>query len=86
MLRYQYHCACCNQTVAAAIHTCPNCGSHQIKSPFGFWIFCIITCLALAIALKLVHVYLQQEHQVLPQHKSLFEVLTFDHNKKDHTP
>jgi hypothetical protein len=81
MLRYQYHCACCNRTVDADAHTCPECGSHQIKSPFGFWVFCILTCLALMIALKLVHVYLQQEHQGLPQHKSLFEVLTFDQKK-----
>lgn len=85
MLRYQYHCACCDQAVTAEAHTCPNCGSHQIKSPFGFWMFCILTCLALAIALKLVHVYLQHDQPVLPEQKSLFEVLTFEHNKTPHS-
>ncbi|WP_171407284.1 hypothetical protein [Acinetobacter sp. B51(2017)] len=81
MLRYQYHCACCDHTVNADAHTCPNCGSHQIKSPFGFWIFCILTCLALVIALKLVHAYLQHDQPIVPEQQSLFEVLTFDHNK-----
>lgn len=82
MLCYQYHCACCDQIVASDIQTCPNCGSHQIKSPFGFWIWCILTCLALAIGLRLVHIYLHQDYKIMPEQKSLLDVLTFDQNNK----
>ena len=33
---YQYHCACCETVVASTDKDCPNCGSHNIRSPFGF--------------------------------------------------
>ncbi len=55
---YQYHCACCETVVASTDKDCPNCGSHNIRSPFGFWIFCIVACLAAAIIVKSVQVYL----------------------------
>ena len=80
MLRY--HCACCNRVVAAQVQTCPECGSHHITSPFGFWIFCVGICLALAIGLQAVHMYSQQEQHSLPEQQRLFEVLTTaDQNK-----
>ena len=41
---YQYHCACCETVVASTDKDCPNCGSHNIRSPFGFWIFCSMSC------------------------------------------
>lgn len=74
MLGEQSRCACCNQAVEADTHTCPECGSHQIKSPFGFWVFCIVTCFALVIALQLTHSYLKHEQQVLPEQQRLFEI------------
>ncbi len=39
MLSTQYRCNCCNQAVMASEKECPNCGSHNIKSPYGFWMF-----------------------------------------------
>ena len=72
---YQYHCACCDQVVESTHHKeCTNCGSHNIKSPYGFWIFCVLTCLAAVIIFKIVHVYLQ-DHQETPVQISLLDVL-----------
>lgn len=45
---YQYHCACCNHTLASSDKECPQCGSHHIRSPYGFWMFCLAACLAVA--------------------------------------
>ncbi len=83
MLGYQYRCACCNQIVEADTHTCPECGSHQIKSPFGFWIFCIVTCFALVIALQVIHRLLAHEQQAPPEEQRLFEVQPLQNNNKD---
>lgn len=74
MLYHQYHCSCCNQVVASTEKECPNCGSHNIRSPYGFWMFCILSCLAFAVIFKIVHVYLQ-DHQETPTQPTLLEVL-----------
>ncbi|WP_410110850.1 hypothetical protein [Acinetobacter indicus] len=71
---HQYHCSCCNQVVTSTEKECPNCGSHNIRSPYGFWMFCILSCLAFAVILKVVHVYLQ-DHQETPTQPTLLEVL-----------
>ena len=55
-MHYQYHCACCNKAVASTDKECNQCGSHNIRSPYGFWIFCVTVCLAAAIMFKVVHV------------------------------
>lgn len=71
---YQYHCGCCNQVVKSDEKDCSNCGSHNIRSPFGFWIFCIIACLVTVIVFKIAHVYLQ-DHQEIPVQPSVLEVI-----------
>jgi hypothetical protein len=71
---YQYHCACCDRVVESTDKECIDCGSHNIRSPYGFWIFCILTCLAAVIVFKVVHVYLQG-HQETPVQTSLLTVL-----------
>ncbi|CAM3053570.1 hypothetical protein [Acinetobacter celticus] len=76
-MHYQYHCACCNKAVASTDKECNQCGSHNIRSPYGFWIFCVTVCLAAAIMFKVVHVYLQ-DHQEIPMQQSLFDVLQQD--------
>ncbi|NWK76241.1 hypothetical protein D7V64_16100 [Acinetobacter cumulans] len=73
-MHYQYHCGCCNKALASSDKECSSCGSHNIRSPYGFWIFCILTCLVVSIVFKVVHVYLQ-DHQEIPKQQSLFEVL-----------
>ena len=71
---YQYHCACCNRVVESTDKECIDCGSHNIRSPYGFWIFCILTFLAAVIVFKVVHVYLK-DHQETPVQTSLLTVL-----------
>ena len=71
---YQYHCAGCNRVVESTDKECIDCGSHNIRSPYGFWIFCILTCLAAVIVFKVVHVYLK-DHQETPVQTSLLTVL-----------
>ena len=39
---YQYHCACCDKVVASTDKSCPYCGSHHIRSPYGLWMFCVM--------------------------------------------
>ena len=73
-MHYQYHCACCNKAVASTDKECNQCGSHNIRSPYGFWIFCVTVCLAAAIMFKVEHVY-QQENKEIPMQQSLFYVL-----------
>ncbi len=51
-----------------------TCGSHNIRSPYGFWLFCILACLAAAVVFKVVHVYLQ-DHQEVPVQQSVLEVI-----------
>jgi hypothetical protein len=53
---------------------CGTCGSHNIRSPYGFWLFCILACLAAAVVFKVVHVYLQ-DHQEVPVQQSVLEVI-----------
>lgn len=71
---YQYHCACCNKVVASTDRVCPECGSQNIRSPYGFWVFCIIACLAAAVVFKIVHLYLQ-DHQSVPTQQTLLDTL-----------
>jgi uncharacterized membrane protein len=74
MLRYQYHCACCNKVVSSNQKACDDCGSHNIRSPFGFWILCILSCLIAAILVKSIHLYMTSPQEV-PNHHALFSVL-----------
>ena len=76
-MHYQYHCACCNKVVASTDKECTRCGSHTIQSPYGFWIFCIIACLAAALIFKAAHIYLQ-DRQEIPVQQSLLDVLQQD--------
>ncbi|AUX86988.1 hypothetical protein C3F34_13720 [Acinetobacter sp. ACNIH2] len=71
---YQYHCACCDLVVDSDVKECPNCGSHNIRSPFGFWIFCIATCLAVVIVFKVAQVYLHNQAEA-PVQPTLLETL-----------
>ncbi len=52
MLYHQYRCACCNRVVESSEKECGTCGSHNIRSPYGFWLFCILACLAAAVVFK----------------------------------
>ena len=79
MFSAQYHCGCCNQAVLASDKECQNCGSHNIKSPYGFWIFCVLTCLALAVTLKISKLYLA-DHQEVPITQSVLKMIN-DKNK-----
>ncbi|NHC03218.1 hypothetical protein G9F31_05465 [Acinetobacter sp. 187] len=67
MLYHQYHCACCEKAVSSSEKSCSNCGSQNIRTPYGFWLFCIFACLIVAIAFKVGHVYLQAEQEVPAQ-------------------
>ena len=73
-MQYQYHCACCEKVVDSTEKSCSSCGSHHIRSPFGFWVLCLVACLVTAIVFKVVHVYLQ-DHQEMPVQQSLLDVL-----------
>ncbi len=73
-MQYQYHCACCEKVDDSTEKSCSNCGSHHIRSPFGFWIFCLVACLVTAIVFKVVHLYVQSQQEVPIQH-SLLDVL-----------
>jgi hypothetical protein len=75
-------CACCETVVASTDKDCPNCGSHNIRSPFGFWIFCIVACLAAAIIVKSVQVYLADRNSEPAAVTSLFDVLNHDNKPK----
>ncbi len=48
------------------------------RSPFGFWIFCIVACLAAAIIVKSVQVYLAHRNSEPAAVTSLFDVLNHD--------
>ncbi|ENV88398.1 MULTISPECIES: hypothetical protein [Acinetobacter] len=74
---YQYHCACCNKVVSSTEKECPACGSHSIRSPFGFWMFCITACLAVVMTITVVQVYFQ-DHQDVPVQTTLLDVLNHD--------
>ncbi len=71
----QYHCACCEKVVASTDKECPYCGSQHIRSPYGLWMFCIAACLVVVVIAKVVHVYVQQNHEdQVMQKNSLFEI------------
>lgn len=71
----QYHCACCDKIVASTDKECPYCGSQHIRSPYGLWMFCIAACLVVVVIAKVVHVYVQQNHEdQVMQKNSLFEI------------
>ncbi|MCO8046416.1 hypothetical protein NI467_13945 [Acinetobacter bohemicus] len=79
-MQYQYHCACCEKVVDSTEKSCPHCGSHHIRSPFGFWIFCLVACLVTTLVFKAVHVYIQSQ-QEKPAHLSILDVLQ-EENKR----
>ncbi|MBO3656875.1 MULTISPECIES: hypothetical protein [Acinetobacter] len=75
MMLSQYHCACCDKVVASTDKECPYCGSQHIRSPYGLWMFCIAACLVVVVIAKVVHVYVQQNHEdQVMQKNSLFEI------------
>lgn len=74
-MHYQYQCACCEKVVESTEKSCPDCGSHHIRSPFGLWILCLVACLATAIVFKVVHVYVQSQQQEVPVQHSILDVL-----------
>lgn len=73
-MHYQYHCACCNKIVASTEKECSDCGSHNIRSPYGFWVFCILSCLIAAVLVKSIHVYMSSAHE-MPASTSLLQLL-----------
>lgn len=73
-MHYRYHCACCEKIVESTVKECTNCGSHNIRSPFGFWLMCLIACFCAAIIVKTVHIYLKN-HQEAPVATSFLEIL-----------
>ncbi len=79
---YQYHCGCCDKVVASNQKACHECGSQNIRTPYGFWLFCIFACLIAAITFKLVHVYLK-DHQSVPVQQSFLDSLN-QSNKNSH--
>ncbi|WP_111892220.1 hypothetical protein [Acinetobacter sp. MB5] len=78
-MMYQYRCACCNQVVLATDKTCPNCGSHNIRSPFGFWFFCCVAGLVVALGITLGKMYLKN-HPVQAEPKSVVDFLSSGKN------
>ena len=81
---YQYQCACCNKVVTANDKECQHCGSHHIRSPYGFWIFCVFACLMVAITFKVGQIYLNNHQTDTPEQITLLNVLNQDSNKADH--
>lgn len=75
MLYHQYRCACCNRILAATDKECPECGSHTIRSPYGFWIFCMAACLAVAVVFQVVRVYFQGHQDTPPTQKTILQIL-----------
>ncbi|MCF8998141.1 hypothetical protein [Acinetobacter nectaris] len=61
-----YKCACCNQKRKLHQKSCPHCGSHALKSPFGFWSFCVFTCLGVAVAVTASNIYFHQTEDKQP--------------------
>lgn len=78
-MHYQYHCACCNKIVASTEKECSDCGSHNIRSPYGFWAFCILSCLIAAVLVKSIHVYMSSAHEI-PTSNSLLHLLKHEQN------
>ena len=74
MLSLHYKCACCNHMLSAQDQVCSQCGSQHIKSPYGFWALCVISCLMAVIIFKVVHLYLQDQGET-PRQISILKVL-----------
>ena len=72
---YQYRCACCNQVLSSTDKSCPNCGSHNIRSPFGFWFFCVMTCFVVAIGVMAGKLYLKQNQDEIEPKKAITDFL-----------
>ncbi len=71
---YQYHCACCNQVVASTDKECPNCGSHHIRSPYGFWLFCLTACFVVVCIFQLANMSAKTQPNT-PKSPNLIEIL-----------
>lgn len=76
-MQYQYHCACCNKAVSSTDTSCPNCGSHSIRSPYSFWMLCLLACLAASVVFKVVHVSSQAQQDV-PTKDTIFNALQLE--------
>ena len=75
---YQYRCACCEKVVESTDKECPHCGSQHIRSPYGWWIFCLVGCLAVVMVVKTLHFYVQAQDDTPNQHMILN---MFNHDK-----
>jgi hypothetical protein len=62
-----YTCACCNKKRKLYQKSCPHCGSHALKSPFGFWSFCFFTCLGVAFVVTASNFYFHTNEEKLPK-------------------
>lgn len=72
---YQYHCACCEKVVESGDRSCSSCGSQNIRTPYGFWLFSIFACLMVAIILKASHVYIQDKQEV-PKQQNILDTIS----------
>ena len=79
-MQYQYHCACCEKVVPSTEKVCHHCGSQNIKTPYGFWLFCITACLFAAVIFKVSHVYLK-DHQSVPVQAGFLSTLEQTNHK-----
>lgn len=70
----QYTCACCNQIWQTNHLACSHCGSQQVKSPYSFWVFCLLSCLSVIMVIKGVHLY-TEDHRQVPQQISILKIL-----------
>ena len=71
---YQYHCACCDHALASTDKECPHCGSHHIRSPYGFWMFCLAACFVVVSVFHLANITAKTQPET-PKPPSLIDVL-----------
>ncbi|MFT4021340.1 MAG: hypothetical protein QM666_07475 [Acinetobacter sp.] len=76
-MMYQYRCACCNKVLLSNDKSCPSCGSHHIRSPFGFWFFCIVACLVVAVSVMFGKIYLKNNDDIVGT-KIITEIVSSD--------
>lgn len=79
-MQYKYHCACCEKTVQSTEKVCHHCGSQSIRTPYGFWLFCIFACLMVAIVFNVARIYLQ-DHESVPIQQGFLSTLEQSNHK-----
>lgn len=68
--------------MASSDKECPNCGSHHIRSPYGWWVFCLVGCFAVVLVFKAVQYYVQTHEDDTPEQQSIIDVLNTNNGKK----